>query len=272
MKQRGFQVGGEEGDLFCGTAPYYARYRRPYARPVIEWLVGACGLQSRDNGRLLDVGCGTGLVFQALAPYFNEVLAVEPDAEMLEHAAEVTRKLGFQHVALRQMRAEALDATLGEFRLVVFGASFHWTDRALVTELVFDRLVRGGHLVVMASGSLYTGGTPWETALQGVVQDWLGADRRAGGGVFQRGAPHGEVIGRSRFGTAERMEIKVDESWSLDEIVGYLYSTSCASQVVLGLDKVAGFEEDLRKKLAPLSTAGVFQKQVSYEIWIASKR
>ena len=40
----GFLLGGRPEDLFRGTAPYYARYRRPYPPEVVNHLVGRCGL------------------------------------------------------------------------------------------------------------------------------------------------------------------------------------------------------------------------------------
>jgi len=44
--------------------------------------------------KLLDVGCGTGSLSIALAPYFEEVTGVDPDQAMLEKAFEKSAKYG----------------------------------------------------------------------------------------------------------------------------------------------------------------------------------
>ncbi len=50
---------------FQGSATYYERGRLPYAPGFAETLATVLGLDGR--GRLLDVGCGPGIVLLALA-------------------------------------------------------------------------------------------------------------------------------------------------------------------------------------------------------------
>ncbi len=90
--QRGFQAGGSPGDLFRAAAEDYARFRRPYPLPVVSHLVDRFGLDGK--GRLLDVGCGTGQVFETLAHRFEETVALDADAEMVHHARRRASELG----------------------------------------------------------------------------------------------------------------------------------------------------------------------------------
>ncbi|TDC59173.1 class I SAM-dependent methyltransferase, partial [Streptomyces hainanensis] len=76
-------VAGWEWDetLFAGTAAYYRRGRLPYAPGLAEALADALRLDRR--GRLLDVGCGPGVVALTLAGLFAEVVGVDPDGGMI---------------------------------------------------------------------------------------------------------------------------------------------------------------------------------------------
>lgn len=52
------------------------------------------GFDNTSELSLLDIGCGTGSLSIALAPYFNEVVGLDPDEKMLELAIE---KAGANH-------------------------------------------------------------------------------------------------------------------------------------------------------------------------------
>lgn len=129
--------------LFSGTAAYYRRGRLPYAPGLADVLAGALTLDGR--GRLVDVGCGPGIIALGLAHLFGEVVGVDPDAGML---AEAERAAGLAGVAGKtrwaRARAEELPAGLGKFTVATFGQSFHWMDQDLVAATVRDMLVSGG--------------------------------------------------------------------------------------------------------------------------------
>ena len=113
--------GDRDMTLFRGTAPYYARYRPGYPIELIERLASAAGLDGR--GRLLDLGAGTGHLAVPLASYVDEVVAVDPEPEML---AELP-----SHIRAVHGRAEDVDASWGTFRLVTVGRALHWMDGPL---------------------------------------------------------------------------------------------------------------------------------------------
>ncbi len=60
------------------------------------------------------------------------------------------------------------------------------------------------------------------------------------------------------------------EDWSIDQIVGYLYSTSYASKSVLG-ERAAAFEQDVRESLLRLRPDGQFEKLVEYTVVLAER-
>jgi SAM-dependent methyltransferase len=266
--KRGFQHGGIAGDLFSSAAVYYAQFRRSYPSGVVSYLVDECRLDGA--GRLLDIGCGTGQVFSALEVHFQEIVAIDPDREMLEHAQRSVDSRSRHRVQFRQITAEQIGPELGVFRMAVCGASFHWMDRPRVAELVYDQLEPGGIIALLMYSGLHDGVAEWEKTIVRTLGDWLGPERRAGGGIFQAGERHEAVLARSRFGPPRMADILVDEVWTIDEIIGFLYSTSYASKAVLG-ERAPEFELELRRRLRSLVPPEGIVKRVEYTIITAQR-
>jgi len=72
--------------LYKGSASYYLRGRPPYSPVLADTLAAECGLD--ETKRLLDVGCGPGVLAVELAPLVAQAVGLDPDADML---AEVAR-------------------------------------------------------------------------------------------------------------------------------------------------------------------------------------
>src|SRR6476620_8923697 len=109
--------------IFQGTAAYYALGRPPYSRELADTLAAELGLDGA--GRLLDVGCGPGVLAIELARRFEQAIGLDPDAEMLAEAARRAAAAGIANVRWVRARAEQIPAlNLGTFKLVTFGQSF----------------------------------------------------------------------------------------------------------------------------------------------------
>ncbi|MFI6692797.1 class I SAM-dependent methyltransferase [Streptomyces sp. NPDC050433] len=134
-----------DSTLFRGSAAHYELGRLPYAPGFAGTVATVLGLDGR--GRLLDVGCGPGIVTLAMAPYVTEVVGVDPDEDMLAEAERQAARRGVGNVRWVAARAEQLPAGLGEFRAVVFAQSFHWTDRDRTAAAVLGMLEPGGAFV-----------------------------------------------------------------------------------------------------------------------------
>jgi ubiquinone/menaquinone biosynthesis C-methylase UbiE len=260
---KGFQDGGDAMDLFRGAAPYYARFRRPPPCEVVQYLVERFELNGR--GRLLDVGCGTGQVFCRLAPCFEEVVGVDRDPEMVHLAKLAAGDVGLTKVQVVEGAAESISASMGKFRMVTFGASFHWMERQTVACAMYKILEPNGAMVVLSPGGIHAGETPWEQVIKDVLSEFLGMDRRAGSGKYRAGKRHAEVLAETPFGVPVVKHLAISETWTLDEVVGYLYSTSYASRFVLGANAEA-FEDAIRTRLSSLQPSGTFEKQAEYTV------
>ena len=121
--------------IYRGSAPHYARGRPPYSRELVSALTDEAGLDG--SGRLLDVGCGPGILTVELAPSFDEAVGLDPDADMLREGARRADEAGVDNIDWVQALAEDIpELDLGTFKLVTFGSSFQWTDQVRVAEAV----------------------------------------------------------------------------------------------------------------------------------------
>ncbi|MBB5959771.1 SAM-dependent methyltransferase [Saccharothrix tamanrassetensis] len=256
-------VDGWEWDssLFEGSAAYYERGRLPYAPGFVETLVAALGLDG--TGRLLDVGCGPGIVALALAPHFAEVVGIDPDESMVAEAARQAARREATNVRWATARAEDLPADLGEFRAVVFAQSFHWTDRDQVAATVLEMLEPGGAFIHMsdlkdppAESTPLPAPTPPYAEIRELVQRYLGPGRRAGRGTLVNGTPGREdlVIERAGFEAFERHVVPAGQvvDRAPDNIVAWVFSRSDSAPHLFG-DRLADFERDLRALLDGVS-------------------
>jgi len=67
------------------------RYQDPYARRYHDWWTDQMLARVRSDGRFLDNGCGTGLLFNKLPP--GQVVGLDISREMLRYASRHSRQL-----------------------------------------------------------------------------------------------------------------------------------------------------------------------------------
>jgi len=240
--------------LFAGAAEYYLRGRLPYAPGFVQTLSAALGLDGR--GRLLDVGCGPGSVTLELAPLFTAAVGVDPDEDMLAEAERQATDRGLTNVRWVRARAEDLPAGLGEFRVAVFAASFHWMDRDQVAATVRWMLEPGGAFVHMsdlkdapAEPTPLPRPAPPYGQIAELVRQYLGSVRRAGQGTIVTGTtPDREdlVLARAGFEHYERHVVPAGQilDRTADDIVAWTFSRSDSAPHLFG-DRRADFERDL---------------------------
>ncbi len=236
--------------LFEGTAPYYAIGRLPYAPGGAEALASELGLDG--TGRLLDVGCGPGVIGAAFAHLFADVVGIDADPGMVAEAA----RLGVPNARWVHLRAEELPAALGIFRVVSFAASFHWMDRPVVAELVREMLEPGGAVVQLDSEN----DLPAADVVEAVRVRYLGADRRAGQAI-RNTSPDGEDEVFQAAGFAPAVEVPLPDGRvlhrSIDQVIAQVLSMSGTAPHLFG-DRLADFEAELRAALVDRAPDGMF--------------
>jgi SAM-dependent methyltransferase len=167
--------------IYLGSAAHY-RYGRPAYSPELEAvLTQETGLDG--NGRLLDVGCGPGVLTVRLAHLFGQAVGLDPDAGMLAEGRRAAGEENVLNIRWVQGLAEDLPAVApGPYRLVTFGQSFHWTDEQQVAETIYDMLEPGGALALIAH--TVTGGPAHQTL--GCLRSLTMRSRRWWGDISDR--------------------------------------------------------------------------------------
>ena len=251
--------------LYLGSAAHYRNGRPAYSPELEAVLTKEAGLDG--NGRLLDVGCGPGVLTVRLAHLFGQAVGLDPDASMLaegRRAAEET----VRNIRWVQGLAEDLPAVApGPYRLVTFGQSFHWTDEQRVAETVYDMLEPGGALALIVH--TVTGrprppdpGVPAipHDEIRALVKTYLGSSRRAGQGTApERTHRFEDVLARTRFGVPRQFFVPgIPDLLRYTESVlsGYL-SLSSSAPHLFG-NRLDDFAADVRALLANRSAEGIF--------------
>ncbi|OGN01040.1 MAG: hypothetical protein A3B91_02920 [Candidatus Yanofskybacteria bacterium RIFCSPHIGHO2_02_FULL_41_29] len=259
-------------ELFRGAAWYYAKYRRGYPDAFFKHIIKSFNLDK--TFRVLDLGTGTGQIAIPLARYVREVVAVDPEQEMLDEGRSQAEKSGIKNISWLLSRAEDITKELGAFRLTTMGASFHWMEQDKVLEKVFEITEEGGGIAIISNNSPVLtdkGDDRYKTVVAETIKKYLGEKRRAGNSFYQEPKERFEVIiQRSKFQGFEIFSNKYQQRWTTDEIIGFLSSTSYASRRLFG-ERIDEFEKELRDKLLKLNPSGFFTETVVSEAYLAWK-
>ena len=247
--------------IYEGTAWYYARYRPVYPTSLVSVLRDHFRLDG--TGRLLDLGCGPGPVAIPLAHLFENVVAMDPDDAMRAEGERIARERGINDIEWRFGGSKDLSSALGQFRLVTMGNSFHWMDRARTLDALYDLVTNGGGIAVVGEGAPIPPPpmTRWRAAINAVIKRYLGQRilpwEHPGPPPEER---HEAYIARSRFkGLASYLE-SFDVEWTIDSIIGNLYSMSFCSRRILG-DRVDAFERDVREAVLAVEPSGILKRE-----------
>jgi len=237
---------------FTSTATYYLQHRPPYPGELLSDL--RAHAKTTGHGSLLDLACGPGRVAIPMAPYFNTVLAVDVEAEMVDVGVQAARASGATNVGWSVARAEDLQLPARSLELITIGEAFHRLDRQCILARAMEWLQPQGSLATLAGESVWRGNEPWKRVLVDVVNAWT--DRSLGesnSGTW--GGPTDELRAAGLH-VVER-ELVVEKIWTCDSIVGFMFSTSIASHRALG-DQASAFEVALRTALLNAEPSGRF--------------
>ena len=252
--------------IYRGSAAHYRRGRPAYSPELEAVLMHETGLDGK--GRLLDVGCGPGLLTVRLAHLFEQAVGLDPDAAMLAEGRRAAAEKKAMNIRWVLALAEDLPAVApGPYQLVTFGQSFHWTDEQPVAETVFDMLEPGGVLALIVH--TVTGrprppdpGVPPipHDEIKALVAKYLGSTRRAGQGTApERTHRFEDVLARTRFGVPRQFFVPGRPDLLRDSesvLSGYLSLASSAPH--LFGDRLDDFAGEVRTLLASRSAEGIF--------------
>jgi SAM-dependent methyltransferase len=258
---------------FSGVADYYSRFRPGIPKDVADLLWAEANREALAT-TLLDLGTGTGQVIEVMLPHFRDIIAVDPDAEMLRLAETRLRSLVSADAVLRcfQCKAEDFVPPPGwSASLVTICRAFHWMDQPLVLARLAEYVPPTGAVVVFGDRSFWEANSDWKKAIRSIIQSFLGEQRRAGSGVFSHhDRPYSEIMKESPFHNVDEITIPIWRTWNAESILGYLYSTTFASRSLFG-ERINEFENAIRNAVSAYSISGDLEEENEFIIRIGRK-
>ena len=182
---------------------------------------------------------------------------------------------GVTNVRFVAGRAEDVDVDVDRaFDLVTVGTAFHRLDRPRVAELAMAWLRDGGHLALVWSDVPWTQDGDWQRELSDCAFEWsrrMDPVERVPAGIAEAMTelPHDAVLAAAGFTVLDRYETTVVHDFSVDDLIGLVYSTSILPRPLLG-DRAAEFEADLRTRLLAIVPSGVFRDEPSFAYDLAA--
>lgn len=247
---------GTEGTRpYAGAAWYYAEYRNHVTPAFMASLALQLGWTASD--RILDLGAGPAPLSLLAAPFVAEVVAVDPEPDMLAEGQRRVQALGLENVTFVAASSDdlpVLRASLGQFRTALMGQSFHWMlekDRVLhdlgaMLDPVDGSVafVGGGEVPVVAPAALQAARKLVHTILERYLADVPPGPHPSG-----RHDRFEDLLARSSFPRIERLERVYDVTVrpTVTSLVGAEYTIS---HVLTRLgDRRAAFEVEVRAAL-----------------------
>src|SRR5690606_28767712 len=117
--------------------------------------------------RLLDIATGTGTVVEALLGRFDDIIAIDHDADMLAVAEGALRSrvpVG-THLQLHQVTAEQFTPPEGwRADLVTICRAFHWLDQSTVLARLDRQVASAGVVAILGDNSFWAASSDWKLA------------------------------------------------------------------------------------------------------------
>ncbi len=201
-------------DKFSGKADNYAKYRPSYPAAVIDWLY-----DKTHADTVADIGAGTGKFTQCLTAEPWEVIAVEPNADMLEKLIETLPKI-------KSVKASAESTGLpdGSCDLVTAAQAFHWFDEQKFKEECQRILTPKGKLAIVFNERAQNG---LSKRRDSICMKYCGAFHT--GHVGKRDSSEGDRFLREEyFSSVEVISAKNDILFDKERFIGDTLSRSYA--------------------------------------------
>jgi len=252
---------GVEGTRpYASAGWYYAEYRDRVSAELIKLLAEQLGWSTRD--RILDVGAGPGQLSLLISPLVAEVVAIEPEPDMLaegERRAAMADIGNVRFVAGSSDDLPALQAPLGLFRAALMGQSFHWmVDKDRVLEDLGAMIDEDDGAVAFVTPRMVSIPDELRAAQDAARQILVRHLVNVPPGPHPNGRhdPFEEILRRSPFPRIERIE-RIYETRirpTIESILGYEYTIS---HVLTRLgDNRGAFEHEARAALSWVKSVG----------------
>lgn len=168
-------------------------------RNVVDRIKAAARVA--DKMRVLDVGCGPGIMTAALAYDAKEIVAFDITPEMISRARQRCETEGLTNVQFQVGQAEKLPFEDASFNVIVTRLTFHhFSDPAIVLSEM-KRVIKPGGTIIIAD--IISSEIPEESELHNALE-------------ILRDPSHIRMIPRSEFKElieSAKLNIKEEDSW-----------------------------------------------------------
>ncbi|WP_233752259.1 MULTISPECIES: class I SAM-dependent methyltransferase [Halostella] len=236
-------------ETFASAESYYAEYRPGYGDDALRYLRDRFDLGEGD--RVLDLGCGAGQIAVPVAAHVGEVVGMDPNEAMLREAQERADAVGRDNVEWVVGSDADLSDELGTFALATMGRSFHWMDQEATLETLHSLIEPGGGVAILNDEEWFTRGTrAWQDDAYDLAAEYLDDLPERTGPVDYSDDPWDELIASFGFVDVETETCRAEREWTVDEVVGYVFSLSfCAPERFANEAEQEAFEAALRDRL-----------------------
>ncbi|WP_435358362.1 class I SAM-dependent methyltransferase [Haloarchaeobius sp. DFWS5] len=255
----------DHAQRFASTEEYYARFRPGYCEEAFDLLAERFALD--DEARVLDLGCGAGQLTVPMAQRAGAVVAMDPNEAMLAKAEERVEAAGRSNVEFVVGSDADLPNHIDDLRplrLTTMGRSFHWTNQERTLEHLFEATEPGGGVALMTDQEWLTRGRePWQAAVYEIAAEYLDdLPECVDPEEIEYDDPWAKKLAAFGFEDTQTDEFRFEREWTVDEVVGYVFSLSYCSPQKFG-DDMAAFEANVRERLVefgePLTAPAVVE-------------
>jgi trans-aconitate methyltransferase len=244
------------------AAAHYRAGRPDYAPLLIRRVARLTGISS--GSRVLDLGCGPGLLAVAFAPFVAEVVAMDPEPEMLARVMEQA----VANVTPRQGSSYDLGPELGRFRLTTMGRSFHWMDRADTLRRLDELTEPGGTVALFHTHHLEVPENAWVEEFRALCRrytddEWRGARHRGPGWIR-----HEAMLLQSPFSHLEAAAVVERRVVPSSSLIDRVFSMSSTSPERLG-DRIEALTEEIMTFAGTRAVDGMLTEVVESHALIA---
>ncbi len=218
-------------DHFSARAANYAAYRPLYPETLFEFVASL----SREHRAVLDCGTGNGQAAIGLLNHFDRVIATDPSAEQISHAARHER------IEYRIASAESSGLPAESVDLVTAAQALHWFDAKSFFEEARRVLVPGGAIAIWGYGDPMLDTTQLDQTLRAFNREklgpyWFPERKLLLDGYRTVPFPFDEVA---------VPKLVLEMRWRLPELAGYLRTWSSAARYLAenGVDSVVEVEK-----------------------------
>jgi ubiquinone/menaquinone biosynthesis C-methylase UbiE len=251
---------------FRSAARHYLAGRPAYAPRLIRHVAGFTRLA--PDHRILDLGCGPGMLAGAFAPLVGEVIAMDPEPEMLRIAEAEFGGAG--RISFVRGSSFDLSPTLGRFHLVTMGRSFQWMDRAETLRRLDGMIEPGGAVVLFNNRHRDAPEMEWIEPYRALVRRYAASDQTHVKRRSDAWVDHEVVLLDSAFSVLDEIAVIERRQTSVEQLVERALSRSSTTEERLGT-AASRFAAEIQALLRPLATDGLLTEVVATYALIARR-